>query len=382
VFRVFPANYKWSLAASLVFNAAPAGGGEIGELHHVAQQLQAAAARDDVDAWYRAWHALAERLVGLAADAMARGDALGARDCWLRACHYYQMADRLLPPHDPRKLAAFAASLRCFEAARPLLYPPGERVEIPYEGTALPAYYFPPLRRERERAPVVVFFDGLDVTKEICYFLAGRQLLEYGLGCLLVDGPGNGESVRLRGLYLRPDWEVPARAAVDYLQTRPDVDPERLGILALSLGGYYVTRAAAFEPRFRAAAAWGAQWDYHRVWLGRQQLAVNSPVSVDHHHICWVLGVDSLPAALERLQAFKLDGVAQRVTCPFLILHGAHDQQIPLRDAEALYAALGSADKQLVVLDEPDFGDQHCQMDNNSLARYHLLGWLRAKLLA
>jgi fermentation-respiration switch protein FrsA (DUF1100 family) len=136
------------------------------------------------------------------------------------------------------------------------------------------------------------------------------------------------------------------------------------------------------EPRFRAAVAWGAQWDYHRVWLGRRQLAVNSPVSVNQEHLMWVLGVDSFEAALAKLEQFKLDGVAQRITCPFLVVHGARDQQFPLGDAQALYEAAASTDKALVVLDEEDMGDQHCQIDNVHMAHYHILGWLREKLLA
>ncbi len=381
MFKYFPDNYKWSLAAGLIFNSIPAGGGDVGEVHLVGQRLMEASRRDDTDAWFREWYALAERLEAMAADALRRGDLVNARETYLRACHYYQAADRLAPHTDPRKVSAYQDSLRCFEAARLLLAPAGERVEIPYEDTALPAYYFQPARRECERAPVVVFFDGLDVTKEICYFLAGRQMLEHGLGCLLVDGPGNGESLRLRNLPLRYDWEVPAGAALDYLETRRDVDPGRVGILALSLGGYYAPRAAAMEPRFAAAVAWGAQWDYHRVWLGRRQLAVNSPVSVNQEHLMWVLGVDSFDAALAKLEQFKLDGVAQRITCPFLVVHGARDQQIPLSDAQALYEAAASADKTLVVLDEEDLGDQHCQIDNIHMAHYHILGWLREKLV-
>jgi dienelactone hydrolase len=380
MFKYFPDNYKWSLAAGLLFNSIAAGGAEIGEIHLAGQRLLDASRRDDTDAWLREWTALATRIEALAADALRRGDAVNARETYLRACSYYQAADRLSPHTDPRKIPAYVNSLRCFEAARPLMAPAGERVEIPYADTALPAYYFPPARRERERTPVVVFFDGLDVTKEICYFLAGRQMLEHGLGCLLVDGPGNGESLRLRKLPLRYDWEVPAGAAIDYLETRPDVDAARVGILALSLGGYYVPRAAAMEPRFRAAVAWGAQWDYHRIWLGRRQLAVNSPVSVNQEHVQWVLGVDSFDAALAKLENFKLEGVAQRITCPFLVVHGARDQQIPLSDAQALYAAAASADKRLVVLDEEDMGDQHCQIDNIRMAHYHILGWLREKL--
>src|SRR3989339_1098815 len=132
-------------------------------------------------------------------------------------------------------------------------------------------------------------FDGLDVTKEICFFFGGvRDLVRRGIACLLVDGPGNGESIRFRDLYLRYDQEVPAGAAVDYLETRSDVDPKRIGVMALSLGGYYAPRSASFEKRFRACVAWGAQWDYHAVWIRRVEAAYKTALSVPPHHIMWV----------------------------------------------------------------------------------------------
>ena len=51
------------------------------------------------------------------------------------------------------------------------------------------------------------------------------------------------------------------------------------------------------------------------------------------HHIEWILGASSLDDALKKLEPFKLDGVMQKMRCPFLLVHGADDEQIPLADA-------------------------------------------------
>ena len=136
----------------------------------------------------------------------------------------------------------------------------------------------------------MIFFDGLDVTKEICYFFELKDFVRRGMACLIVDGPGNGESIRFRGLKLRYDQEVPARAAVDYLQGRKDVNPDKIGVMALSLGGYYAPRAAAFEKRLKACVSWGAQWDYHSVWKRRFEAAFKTALSVPPDHIQWVVG--------------------------------------------------------------------------------------------
>ena len=109
-------------------------------------------------------------------------------------------------------------------------------------------------------APALVFFDGFDITKEIQYFKGVPDLVARGIGCLIVDGPGNGESVRFRNLPLIAETEKYGTAAYEYLAGRKEIDPRRIGVMAISLGGYYAPRAASLEPRYAACIAWGAQW--------------------------------------------------------------------------------------------------------------------------
>ena len=100
----------------------------------------------------------------------------------------------------------------------------------------------------------MVFFDGFDVTKEIQYFKGVPDLVARGIACLIVDGPGNGESVRFRDQYLRHDTESYATAAYEWLAARPEIDPRRIGVMAISLGGYYAPRAARSSSASRAAS--------------------------------------------------------------------------------------------------------------------------------
>jgi alpha-beta hydrolase superfamily lysophospholipase len=124
---------------------------------------------------------------------------------------------------------------------------------------------------------VVIFYDGLDVTKEILYGIIGDQFSRRGIACLVIDTPGTGEPLRLRGVASRADYEVPTAAIVDYLQTRRDIDPDRIGLLGISLGGYYAPRGAAFEKRITACVAWGAMWDYGLRWQQRWQTVRRRP---------------------------------------------------------------------------------------------------------
>jgi len=234
----------------------------------------------------------------------------------------------------------------------------------------------------RDHAPaVVLFFDGFDITKELQYLRGVPDLVKRGISCLVMDGPGTGEAIRFRGHYLRHDYEVAGSACVDYLEKRADVDPAKIGVVAVSLGGYYAPRCASLEPRFAACIAWGAQWDYHEVWKKRIDASFKASLSVPGHHIMWIFGVDSLDAALKKLEPFRLDGVVQKMRCPFLVTHGEADEQIPLAHAQALYDACGSKDKTLRVFTVEEGGAQHCQRDYLTLGIAEMWNWFEDKLV-
>jgi fermentation-respiration switch protein FrsA (DUF1100 family) len=148
--------------------------------------------------------------------------------------------------------------------------------------------------------------------------------------------------------------------------------------MALSLGGYYAPRAASLEPRYACCVAWGAQWDYHAIWAKRLDELASGKVlslSVPPEHLQWVLGVDSNAAALKKLEGFRLDGIVQKMTCPFLLLHGAGDEQIPLSLAEKCFAAVGSKQKTLKVFTREEGGFHHCQVDNVTIGTNFMWDW-------
>src|ERR1700692_3432114 len=120
-----------------------------------------------------------------------------------------------------------------------------------------------------------------------------------------MDTPGVGEPLGLRNIPSRPDYEVPTRAIVDYLETRPDVDSSRIGIMGISLGGYYAPRAAAFESRISACVAWGAIWDWGATWEKRWATR-SKTVSVPWFQLPWVMGTETMEEGLERVKQFSL----------------------------------------------------------------------------
>jgi len=378
-FIYFPTDYRWSMGLLLCLSGAPWGGAEIDEVNRVGRALLHRVGDDN--AWFEEWTRMGDRLEARGRESAKAGHRRSAAACLMRAAHYYQTGERFLQPKSERGMAVYRKSVAAFRDAIGMIRRPRiEPVEVPYGDASLPALLVHADADTSGRpAPAMVFFDGFDITKEIQYFKGVPDLVARGIACLIVDGPGNGESVRFRKLPLIAETERYAGAAFDYLAGRREIDARRIGVMAISLGGYYAPRAAALDPRFACCVAWGAQWDYHDIWARRLEALDSGKVlslSVPPEHLMWVLGVDDRAAALKKLEGFRLDGIVQQMKCPFLLLHGAGDEQIPLALAEKCFAAVGSKHKTSKVFGREEGGFHHCQVDNVTLGVHTMWDWI------
>jgi dipeptidyl aminopeptidase/acylaminoacyl peptidase len=231
------------------------------------------------------------------------------------------------------------------------------------------------------RTPCMVHFNGLDLTKEIVYSAIADEFRRRGVSLLIVDHPGVGAALRLQGLTSGPDTEKPAGACVDYLETREDVDARRIGIMALSLGGYYAPRAAAFEKRFACCVAWGAIFDYGHAVQSRMNGNGEPSVPGFGEHLNWVFGKEKFADTLAVVKQMTLADVAKNITCPLLVVHGENDRQIPLWHAErTVEAAVNSRDRELKVFSLFDGGAEHCGADNSTMVVDYMTDWVAERL--
>jgi dienelactone hydrolase len=367
MFEFFPGQYRWSYTTLLAFAA----GGQLGDVALILPRLQTAAGDDEV--WHQEWSRLAD-LLSRRAENGSRETA--SEDLFL-ASLYHTIGEHFISPTDPRRLAAYGSVLESFDRARELAPYRLERVLVPYEHTHLPAYFMP-VGEDVARYPGLIFICGLDTTKELWFLRARRQFVQRGFNCLFIDTPGIGEALHYQKLYTRYDYERPVSAAVDYLISRPEVDPERIGIIGSSLGGYYISRAAAFEKRLKAAAAWGAIYDYAAVW--KRRLTGGGAVAAPTFQLMFITGTETIEDAVRQIENFRVEMFAEHISCPFLIVHGADDQQIPTSDAQAMFNAIGTKDKELKIFSGEDGGSAHTQFDNHLPAVHYVGDWMRTKI--
>ena len=275
--------------------------------------------------WLPEWRRTAEEHVAAAEEAARAGHrATAAQYKRLAAmCLHFGHFNVVEPESD--WLAAQRRKAELFRDVLPYLDPPAERVAIPFAGIVMPAHLRHPRDAERHppdaegrprgagRTPVVLYFSGLDSTKEEATTFED-VLLSRGLATVTFDGPGQGETwERMPG---RVDWEKAASAVVDFVEKRTDLDSSRIVAVGVSLGGYLVMRSAALEPRIRAAAGIGGRFD-------QSDRDLEDPMHGPRFLHFW--GVRTVAEARPLMTASTLDGVIEKMDRPILVVHGARD---------------------------------------------------------
>jgi 2,6-dihydroxypseudooxynicotine hydrolase len=322
------------------------------------------AAIDAWDGWCAAWCALAGEHEDLGRIALREGRTRSAGAHLAQAAVCYHFAKFLFVTDPAQMRAAHQAAVRCLTDALPYLDPPGERVAIPFGGAALAGI----ARRPGGPGPhpVVILIPGLDSAKE--EFRATEQLfLDRGLATFSVDGPGQGEAEY--DLPIRADWEVPGAAIIDAVAALPGMDPGRVGIWGVSLGGYYAARVAADDDRVCACIALSGPYDFGAAWPSLPQLTRDA--------FQFRSRAETEERAAELAAGLTLAGRAAGIRSPLLVVAGQRDRLFPWQQAQRLVQEAGDR-AELLLLEHGNHGCanvsyRHRPYSADWMAR-HLLG--------
>jgi len=287
--------------------------------------------------WCAAWSRRAQLHEDLGRDSLRNGFRLTAGEHLVRAAIYYHFAKFVFVQDPAQMRAAHMKAVECYRDALPLMRPPGERVAIDFSDRQL----FGVLRKPKEsNCPVVVMAPGLDSTKEELHAYEDA-FLNRGIAVLAIDGPGQGEAEY--EIPICGDYERAARAVVDWIEERNDLDAERIAIWGVSLGGYYAPRAAAYEKRFRACIALSGPFDWAQIWDGLPELT-RSTFRVRSHSL-------DENEAKRNAAKLTLKDAAKEITCPIFIVAGRQDRLVPASHAEMLAKAVSGPVELLMVED-------------------------------
>ncbi|MDQ6710113.1 MAG: alpha/beta hydrolase [Candidatus Dormibacteraeota bacterium] len=312
--------------------------------------------------WGPNWRAVGAVHEALGREAEQRGHTLSATQAYQRAAWCYHLG-KFLWFEDPAIHAELRdRSVSVYRKALPHLDPPAERLEIPFEGHAMPGH----LRRpaDSRRAPLVLLVPGLDSSKEELFAIE-EDFLRRGMATLTIDGPGQSEnSVHFP---IRPNWESVVTPLLDELERlRPEVDLSRVGLMGISMGAIYGPRAAAHEPRLKAIVGLAGPYNLGDCWDALNPLTKGG-------YLFYTKSADEAEAR-NKAKTLNLEGVLHRVTQPLLVIHGARDRLFPPAQAERI--AREAPHATLVMY--PD-GNHVC---NNISYKYRpmMADWLKDRL--
>jgi dipeptidyl aminopeptidase/acylaminoacyl peptidase len=294
------------------------------------------------DDWCSAWSAVGAEHEILGRDALKAGRTISAGEHLAQAAVYFHFAKFLFVSDLDQMRVAHERAIRCLTDALPYLDPPGRRVEIPFEGSRIVGVLRQPAGQGPH--PVMIMIPGLDSAKE--ELRSTEDLfLERGIATFSVDGPGQGEAEY--DLAIRGDWEIPGTAIIDQLSTEEGIDPDRIGVWGVSLGGYYAPRVASGDPRVKACIALAGPYSFADGWdsrpiLTREAFRVRSK-SPD------------MQTARARSEELTMAGRAELITCPLLAVMGKLDRLIPWQHAQRLVEEAGGP-AELLLLEQGNHG--------------------------
>ena len=387
---LFFKNKHFDYQALRAIATAPTGQADICEITATCKRIR----EGDCSGWCSEWEKTADRIRGFGEACLEAGFHTSASESFLRAANYYRTAEFYLNYgcDEERMMKIDTLSTQCFNMAIQYGYFDIKPVEIPFEGKSLPGHFYH--ANTGKSVPTVIAISGNDGNKEELYAI-GISAIKRGMNCLIFDGPGQGETLRRRGIPFRFNYETVISPAVDFVLRDASVDPNRIVIWGESLGGYFAPRAAAFEKRIYACVANGGLYDClslnskkrisilngirkHATGFNRlARLLMKVSVTLDwrFRHGFLTFQVNTPSEYVLGFEPFNMDGVAARITCHTLVIGNENDKKAWRDQAKILYDAL-KCPKEYMYFTNNEGAGAHCQAGCRSYANDRIFNWI------
>jgi esterase FrsA len=284
----------------------------------------------DKDEWAAGFMRVADRYFNQA-KSLEQSDAMKANAEYIRAWRLYSFG-RWPIPASAGKQRSYEKALEAFLDHAKFFDPPLEVVRIPFEGKEIIGYLRLP-RNAKGPVPLVIAVNGLDSRKEDLTE-SFSAILPFGIGYLAVDGPGTGQAP----IKVSETAERMLSKVIDYAQSRPEIDKNRIALHGVSWGAYWAAKMAIVERgRLRGASAQSPPVDlfFQKDFLMNHLLGNREYLFDQVPALMNILeGVHSLEEMGEFLPKMSLvhQGLLGKPMAPMLIIAGVLDTQVPIED--------------------------------------------------
>jgi Prolyl oligopeptidase family len=358
----------------------------------------------DADAWVGEWTSTAGGAWASGVRARRAGRRVSALAHFRRAATYYGTALFQISHSSEaeRALDIWRRQRACWEQILDLSPVPADRISLAYEDTALPGFFFPAPAAVGETRPLVVVNNGSYQATSDMWAAVGAAAAERGYHWLTFDGPGQQATLFEHRMLFRPDWEAVLTPVLDAMLARADVDPDRVAVVGIGQGGFWVARALAFEHRFAAAVVDPGVTDVVTAWTDRlptemrEQLNDRRQSAFDREmHLVELFS----PASTETIRfhgepyghnggspfrlfftiaAYHLGDEVRQIKTPLLITESEGEQLWPGQSRE-LYDRL-QGPKEIVTFTAREGAGGHCAPLAQALREARIFDWLEEQL--
>lgn len=317
-------------------------------------------------AWSDEWEKKAVKYIAIAEEAARNNNFITARELYFFATQcYYSIFLINLPTIDEKK-RIYIKYASCYRKSTQYYSSNVEKLYIHLDQDRyLPCYLHHPDKSFGKQTPCVIVYAGLGSCKEEMHMLA-RPLVERGISVLVPDMPGSGEALFLKDIKCcADDLNTAFKKIPDFLETRDDIRSDMIGTYGLCMGGGYAYRAASIDPRYSLCVTFFAlritqvspgttpQWMKQGDWFNYQTGNVKNP------------GFSNKMKILEE----------GNIKCPFLFIHGEHDNWMTLESAMHLFENAEGPKEKIIIKDEPVFSTE--QFVTHTMPVGEQLHWIK-----
>jgi hypothetical protein len=383
-------NFQTEIALGAVFQRAA----DVGEVLATVERVH----NGHAQSWVDEWSATADRLAAEAGAGADEGRTRSAAWQFLRVSMYYSVASYAADgTGDPALFGRLWEKHRAaWDRFVDLVDLRIERIEIPYEGTTLPGYFFG-CGPSGELRRTLICNNGSDGPVTGAWVQGIAEALQRGWHAVTFDGPGQNAALIRQHLTFRPDWEKVITPVVDHLLTRPDIDPGKVALLGVSQGGYWVPRSVAFENRIAAAVVDPGVVDVSTAMIEQiphmmvKLLDAGEQEKFDRDmELALKFSAGTRATMAFRMRPYGLtspfefftaarryvltDAVLGRITCPVLLTDPDNEQFWPGQSRQ-LYDKL-PGEKTLIRFTAAEGADSHCEPAANGIRGERIFDWL------
>ncbi len=275
----------------------------------------------------KVWRQAGERHEALAKRAEARGADATAVSHYDHAIEAYRMAQHpIFFDNHPVKKYLYKKMSEMVDRRTKVAEYPIERVEVPFDnGTTISCLLH--LLPDRRKAPCVIYVPGMDQTKEVFPKASHNVALARGFHVIAIDGPGQGNSNMQKIRSVGLNYERAGAAVISYLQTRKEIDKNKIAIYGISMGSYWCLRLSSYDHRAAAVVSSVACFNPNNTIFTQSSPRFKQM-------FMYMAGYDDEEKFDEEVaKPMTVRGYLGKIKCPTLLVTGEFDPLCPLEDA-------------------------------------------------